>query len=192
MTGPANRTRLSASLRFLWQWTVRCLAAIGFGTLIFLLGFDYSRMVSGSMSPTLQGEDWKDGDRVLSERFSYWFRAPRRWEVIAIQDRNGNRIMKRVVGLPGESIQMRRNGTVLIDGHEVKPPAELPLLDHHYLPYGNLMDGKPVRYGNAYYVLGDETKDSEDSRFNPAITPAQILGRAWIILGPAGRRGFVR
>jgi signal peptidase I len=169
-----------------------CLAAVGLGTVVYLAGFDYSRMVSGSMSPTLQGEEWDAGDRVLSERVSFWFRAPRRWEVIAIQAHNGSRIMKRVVGLPGETVQMRRDGTVLIDGKEIKPPPELAFLDHHYLPYGNLFDGKPIPCGAGYYVLGDETKDSDDSRFHPPVLPERICGRAWIILGPSGRRGFVR
>lgn len=192
MNGAVNRLLHSRTIRFLWRLAVRSLAAVGLVTLIYLAGFDYSRMVSDSMSPTLQGNHWDSGDRVLSERVSYWFRTPRRWEVIAFRHENGNRIMKRIVGLPGESITMRRDGTIFIDGHETPPPAELPLLRNHYLPYGNLMDGKPVACGRGYYVLGDETKDADDSRFNPPVMPEQILGRAWLILGPADRRGFVR
>ena len=34
------------------------------------------------MSPALQGETWETGDLVLTERVTYWFRKPRRWEVV--------------------------------------------------------------------------------------------------------------
>lgn len=98
--------------------------------------------------------------------------------------------MKRVVGLPGEWVRLGRRQPLEIDGQPVPIP---PHLQHvHYIPYGNLAEGKPVSCGDGYYVLGDFTEDSNDSRFEGTVRSHQILGRAWIIVRPASRLGFVR
>ena len=116
------------------------------------------------MSPTLLGTSAENGDRVLTERVSYYFRKPKRWEVVAFRRDDGTEIMKRVVGLPGESVRLTRQQQILIDGEEVPFPQELSFL--FYLPFGNLADGKTVPCGEGYYVMGDESRDSDDSRFN--------------------------
>src|SRR5512140_1934777 len=91
------------------RWLLRqfehCLAMFGLGTLVYLGCFELVRMTSDSMAPTLQGTSWDNGDWVLSERVSGWFRNPRRWEVIALRNPGGVKVMKRVVGLPGEKVQ---------------------------------------------------------------------------------------
>ena len=65
---------------------------------------------------------------------------------------------------------MRDTGQLVIDGREVACPASL---DIKYLRFGNLIEGKPIPCGDGYYVLGDDLKDSDDSRFNgPVPRPA--------------------
>ena len=173
------------------RWIERCLALFGLVTIFYLVCFNYSRVTSKSMSPTLQGEAWESGDRVLTERVSYWFRQPRRWEVITFRARDGAQVMKRVIGLPGEKVRMFQGGKILIDGEEIRPPPELGFLD--YFPYGSLMPDKPpAECGDGYFVLGDFARDSDDSRFNGPVPPEDVIGRAWLIVGPKGRRGFVR
>ena len=88
---PAPRRR---PVRWLLRQSERCFALIGLAVVVYFLCFNYSRIVSGSMHPTLQGEDWDGGDRVLSERVSFWFRSPRRWEVVTIRADDGKQIMK--------------------------------------------------------------------------------------------------
>jgi signal peptidase I len=175
------------------RWALRqlehCLALIGLGTIVYFSCFDLSRVTSGSMKPTLIGEDVKSGDLVLTERVSAWFRHPRRWEVITCRRADGLQVMKRVVGLPGEKIQMLRGGRIVIDGVEITPPDSLGFLK--YFAFGNLCENKPVDCGNGYYVLGDDSRDSDDSRFNGPVRPAEMVGRAWVILAPAGRRRFI-
>ncbi|MBN1911671.1 MAG: signal peptidase I [Pirellulales bacterium] len=177
-------------LRWIFRQTERTLAVIGLAALIYWTCFDLVYISSNSMSPTLRGDSYESGDRVLSERVSFWFREPRRWEVITIRRPDGVRIMKRVVGLPGERIQMLRKGRILIDGAEISPPPEMDFLD--YFPFGNLVADQTVDCGDGYYVLGDYSRDSDDSRFNGPISPHQILGRPWLILSPSDRRGVVR
>jgi signal peptidase I len=186
--GAASRPR-RRWVRWLLRQVEHALALIGLGTLIYYCCFDLSRILSNSMSPTLQGEDWKTGDLVLTERVSYWLRQPRRWEVITFRAPDGRQVMKRVVGLPGEHVQMRRDGGIVIDGQSAELPAQLSFL--HYFPFGNVLLDQSVPCKEGYYVLGDFSRDSDDSRFNGPVMPEQLIGRAWMIVGPSGRRGFV-
>jgi signal peptidase I len=176
-------------LRWLVRQAERILAAFGLAALVYWTCFDYSCIVSESMAPTLLGTGFRHGDRVLTERVSYWFRQPRRWEVVAIRKDDGSQIMKRVVGLPGEKMQMLRGGRILINGEEIAPPRELNFLS--YFPFGNLTAGQAEDCGSGFYVLGDFSRDSDDSRYNGPVPSEQILGRAWLILWPTERRNFV-
>ena len=101
------RSRLPRRVRVAFRWIERGLAIFGGLVALSWLTIDTSVIVSQSMSPTLQGTNVDTGDRVLTEKVSYWFRRPRRWEVITFVDNSGQKVMKRVVGLPGESVQMR-------------------------------------------------------------------------------------
>ena len=185
-TEPRPRRRI---LRWLLRQLEHCLALIGLGTLVYFACFNLSRVVSASMAPTLCGNNWQSGDLVLTERVSYWFRPPRRWEVIAFRNQDGVQVMKRVIGLPGEQVQMRRGGQILIGGEPVALPPALEFLK--YFPFGNLFGDRRAACDDGYYVLGDFSRDSDDSRFNGPVRPDQLVGRAWLILAPRGRRGFV-
>jgi signal peptidase I len=182
------RRRLPRRIRVAVRWIERSLAIFGLVALSWLT-IDVSVIVSQSMSPALQGTDVDTGDRVLTEKVSYWFRRPHRWEVITFVDNSGQKVMKRVVGLPGESVQMREPRVLLIDGRPVDCP---PSFERKYLQFGNLTDGKPVPCGAGYYVLGDYLQDSQDSRFEGPVPPGRIIGRAWLIFWPWARFGWVR
>ena len=97
--------------------------------------------------------------------------------------------MKRVVGLPGEQVQLSEQGRILIDSQPIELPASL---DQRFLRYGNLAAGKsPVSCGQSYYLLGDDSRDSDDSRFNGPVGLDRIIGRSWLIVWPLSRFGFV-
>ncbi len=183
------RRRWVPRLRTIGRWIERGLAVFGGLVILYWLTFDYSIIVSRSMSPTLEGTNLDNGDRVITEKVTRWFRAPRRWEVITFLDKEGQKVMKRVAGLPGENVQMRDRGQLLIDGREVHCP---PSLDLKYLRFGNLMEDSPVPCGDGYYVLGDELKDSDDSRFNGPVPARRVMGRAWLIVWPWKRAGWIR
>ncbi len=177
-------------VRWVLRKVERSLALIGLACLIYLSGFHYSCVVSESMRPALQGTNVSNGDRVLTEKVSYRFREPRRWEVLTIRrESDGLEVMKRVVGLPGEKLQVLRDGQLVINGTEVDPPQSLSYLK--YLPVANIHGDKVFDCQDGYYVLGDESMDSDDSRFNGTVSRAEIIGRTWLIVGPAERRGLV-
>jgi len=141
------------------------------------------------MSPALRGEDAATGDRVLVEKITRHLRAPRRWEIHQFHTPEGLLVAKRVVGLPGEKLSLR-DGVLYVDEAPLALPAHLAHL--RYLPFGNLAQSRAVDCGAGYYVLGDDSRDSLDSRFNGPVARDDFLGRAWYVLGPSDHRGFVR
>lgn len=190
MTEARCTTRRGRGLaRRLARWAENLLAVFGAMVLVYWCCFDYSIMVSESMAPTLQ---WTPTTRdgVLTERVSYRFRTPRRWEVIAFRNDAGIQVMKRVIGLPGETVRMLGENRILIDGEEIRAPQYLEHL--RYIPDGDLRDGQEFPCGEGYFVLGDHTIDSDDSRFVGTVSPESITGRPWLIVQPASRFGFIR
>ena len=174
--------------RALLRWLEHFLATVGAVFLIYLFAFDLSVVSSGSMSPTLQGTSRGNGDWILTEKVSFRFREPRRWEVATFRANDGLQVMKRVVGLPDETVALRDN-RILINGDAVLRPTEVASLT--YYAYGNLQGGKEARCGTGYYVLGDDSRDSQDSRFDGPIDRRQIIGRAWLVVWPLSRIRFV-
>jgi signal peptidase I len=176
-------------VRWLLGQVEHALALVGLGTLVYFTCFNLSRVTTDSMAPTLRGSDRRTGDLVLTERVSLRFRQPRRWEVVAFYMEDGQQVMKRVVGLPGERVQIRRGGQIVIDGDEAAPPASLGFL--RYFPVAKVAQEKAVDCGDGYFVLGDDSRDSDDSRYNGPVPPGDVFGRAWLILSPKEHRGFV-
>lgn len=167
------------------------LTLIGAMTVLHCLLFDISVVVSSSMSPTLRGNNRHNGDWVLSEKLTYRWRAPHRWELVQFtgDDDVGGNIMKRVVGLPGESIRLA-NEMPVIDARPTPPPASLNFL--RYFAYGPYVHGtKTTLCGTGYFVLGDDSRDSFDSRFEGPLDPARITARPLLIIWPLSRFGWV-
>jgi len=168
----------------------RTFAIIGIGFIIYHVCFSVSAIRSDSMAPTLIGENSASPDIVLTERISYWFRKPRRWEIVKYhtQDLLDLEVMKRVVALPGETITIR-NHWLVINGRPIERPLSLDFLK--YYPYGYLHKGRSEDCKDGYFVLGDDSKDSSDSRFDGAIAFSKLEGRAWLILWPPNRFGLL-
>lgn len=164
-------------------------AFIGVLSVAFRVLLELSVVVSSSMFPTLQGTNYENGDWLVTERISYRLRPPRRWEVVTYRADDGELVSKRVVGLPGETIVLSDTKPV-IDGSALEIPEKLPFL--RYYPFGNLSGGRERRIDRGYYVLGDDSKDSQDSRFEGEVEPRAVVGRAFFILWPLERTGLVR
>ena len=141
-------------------------------------------MVTGSMSPTLRADSGAV-DGVLVDRLSLRFRAPRRGEIVWFRLRDGDLVLKRVMGLPGETISIA-GGHVVVDG---KPVTDLPeVAAINYVNAGHMGAGVQIMVspGN-YLVLGDDSADSWDSRFWGCVSAADLRGCARAILWPPAR-----
>lgn len=131
-------------------------------------------VLSQSMMPTL-----KPGDHYVIDLRAYRHHPPRRDDIV-IFPYQGDLLVKRVVGLPGERLDIYR-GQVYING---QPLAEPYLLDQPDIQHPFEVD---VPAGHVF-VLGDNRNDSDDSRDYGPISVGDILGRANRILSPPSRR----
>ncbi len=148
---------------------------------------------SASMYPTLQ-----KGDRVLVNKLSYKLHDVNRGDVVVFEKPPSEvatdipDLIKRVVGLPGESIVIE-GGHVYIDGQ---------LLDEPYLPDGVTTSADAstlhctreapcvVPEGDVW-VMGDNRNDSKDSRYFGPIDEKSIVGRAFVLVWPLNRIGLL-
>lgn len=167
----ASRTRNAAKLTLL-----EILATITLAILIFLAvnATLESRQVEGSsMNPGLE-----NGQRVLVVKASYWFGEPQRGDVIIFQSPRdpGRTLVKRVIGMPGEWVEIR-DGTVYID--------DIPL-DEPYVQGTNRAYGPMQVPEDSYFVLGDNRNNSTDSRSWGTISREAIIGQAWLCYWPLG------
>lgn len=137
---------------------------------------------SGSMLPTIQLQD-----RVMVSKFIYHFKEPQRGDIIVFDPpevlHSTQDYIKRVVGLPGETVEMK-NGRVYINGEAlVEPYLEEPL-DYEY--------GPVVVPDDALLVLGDNRNESFDShRWNAWLTRDRIKGKAFMIYWPLNHLGLL-
>ena len=120
--------------------------------------------------------------QASEESSRYAIRAPERGEVIVFEfpDKNAQNprkdFVKRVIGLPGESIEMKA-GTVFVNGDELDEPY-LTSKDRSNAPLIELGEGE-------YYVLGDNRAHSNDSRSWGAVPEANLRGKVWMVYWPA-------
>lgn len=152
--------------------------------LVFCMGIKTS-VIGDSMSPTLT-----NGQEILINRLIYSVSTPKRGDVVVFLpngNENAHYYVKRVVGLPGETIQIR-NGQVYIDGERYSGVAYDKISDAGIAEY-------PVTIGkNEYFVLGDNVNSSEDSRSaNIGVVHADdIIGKAWFHMkGAYEGMGFI-
>lgn len=183
-TGPPRSLR-----RHLLRLTERTLAFLGAAFLFYHLTLELTVMTSDSMTPALQGTSYENGDRILLEKVTGAIRAPQRWEIFFYYDEEGTPVAKRVVGMPGERISIS-NRLVHINGVPLERPKEIG--PARYYAYGRLAGGREVACDDGYFMLGDSSIDSLDSRYTGVVTRDRFRGRAWLIVAPPARRGWVR
>ena len=142
--------------------------------LVFSVGMKIS-MVGVSMEPALY-----NGQEVLINRFIYKITSPKRGDVIAFLpngNQNSHYYLKRIVGLPGESIQII-DGYVYINGERV-PEDEYDKMADYGIAENEIQLGS-----DEYFVLGDNRNMSEDSRSGNigAVKKDTIAGKVWFHL----------
>lgn len=143
--------------------------------------------VSGpSMYPTLH-----DGDNLIVDKISYRFHDPERFDVVIFPYEYEKRTyyIKRVIGLPGETVQIDYEGNIYIDGE---------ILEEDYGYEAMVSPGiaeEPITLAeDEYFVLGDNRNNSTDSRVAEVgpVHKDRIIGRAWIRIFPFKDAGLVK
>lgn len=185
---PPRRTRRGApepsGARRALEWAGLIAVALVVALLLRTYVVQSFYIPSTSMAPTLQV-----GDRVLVNKLSYRFHDPHRGDIVVFRapphatDGSIKDLIKRIVGLPGETIE-GRDGRIYINGTVLKEP---------WLP----KDVQSRTFGpekvdaRSYWVLGDNRLDSKDSTFFKSVPRSLIIGRAFIRIWPFASFGFL-
>lgn len=156
--------------------------------LALVIVFYFGRQVKNSgdsMKPAV-----KDGDVVLVNRMIYDASKPKRGDVIIFKpngNENARSYIKRIIGLPGETIQIK-DGKIYIDGEKLEEDYETTEIENPGTAFEKI-----TLDGDEYFVLGDNRKNSEDSRMADIgnVRRSEIEGKAWFILSTQGNFGFI-
>jgi signal peptidase I len=160
-------------------WTRDLLIAIGLALVIIVFLYQPVKVEGTSMAPLLS-----DQERIFINKFVYRFEPIDRGDVVVFWyplDRSKS-FIKRVVGLPGEMVEIRK-GMVYVNGVSLPEP---------YVPpqYEDLSDFGPTRVpDDNYFVMGDHRISSNDSRVFGPVASHYIYGRAVFAYWPVDHFG---
>ncbi len=171
---------------FIWllELVIVCFIAVFF---VLYLGRRVSN-IGNSMQPVME-----NGDVVLVNQLVYNISKPKRFDVIVYKP-NGNQNeqydIRRIIGLPGETVQITADGKIMIDGEE---------LDEDKYHVSEIDDpgiaGAAITVGSdEYFVLGDNRVELQDSRDADIgnVKKEDIYGKAWLVWSPKSRFGLIR
>ncbi|MDQ8196421.1 signal peptidase I [Coraliomargarita sp. SDUM461004] len=187
----------------------------GIFILLFLLPTPVSMVLrtftipTGSMAPTLMGADSTSGsDYVIANRLSYCFSPPQRGDLIvfATSDISGLKefqtndqgevfYVMRLIGLPGETISIAEN-KVFADGVQLSEEDGIPTTISYVTAseISSLGAKKESNFQvglNEYFVLGDNSRNSLDSRFWGGVPESSVFGKVTTIYYPFNRAGRI-
>lgn len=144
-----------------------------------------TQVIGESMEPTLA-----NGDNLIVDKLTYRFHDPKRFDIIVFpyQYKENTNYIKRIIGLPGETVQIIGsdiyiNGEILDEDYGAEPIESAGIA------------ASPIQLGSdEYFVLGDNRNHSSDSRVADVgiIKRGSIIGRAWVRIYPFNKIGVLK
>ncbi|MDD7050568.1 MAG: signal peptidase I [Lachnospiraceae bacterium] len=144
-----------------------------------------TEVIGSSMETTLS-----NGDNLLVDKISYRLQEPRRFDIIVFpyQHDKDTYYIKRIIGMPNETVYIDTQGTIYIDGEVLNESYGTEVIESPGLA------GEEIHLGeDEYFVMGDNRNNSTDSR-DPSvgnIHREDILGKAWVRIWPLSKMEVV-
>jgi len=132
-----------------------------------------------------------DGDNLLVDKITYRFSEPKRFDIIVFpfQYDTDTYYIKRIIGMPGETVQIDYDGNIYINGSLLEESYGREVIQNP----GRAAE--PITLGeDEYFVMGDNRNNSSDSR-DPSvgnIHRKDIIGRAWVRIWPFSKFGVLK
>lgn len=180
------------------EWLVILVVALVASLLVKTFAVQAFSIPSASMEPTLM-----PGDRVLVNKLAYDFHAVHDGDVVVFRrpprdDSTVDDLIKRVIAGPGQLLSVS-NCRVYVDGKQEPQPYLPKGWENPRSEYCTVWDApgmlnlpNPYRVpAGTYFVMGDNRKDSDDSRYWGPVPAGYLVGRAFVRMWPPGRLGFL-
>ncbi len=141
-----------------------------------------------SMEPMLS-----DSDNLIVDKITYRFTEPKRYDIIVFPFKleKNTYYIKRIIGLPGETVQIDVQGNIYINGERLQESYGREVIAPEHV--GIAID--PIILGeDEYFVMGDNRNNSMDSRTEVVgnIKREDIIGRAWVRIWPVAKFGILK
>lgn len=164
-----------------WIWEILKIFIVALAIVIPIRYFLFQPFIvkGDSMVP-----NFHSGDYLIIDEISYRFQNPQRGEVVVFKypKNPSHRFIKRIIGLPGETVEIKDGQVLLYDKNGKQQNLnELTYLSDLKNTYGNL---RVVLGNNEYFVLGDNRSYSSDSRSWGPLARENIIGRVFVRLFP--------
>ncbi len=168
----------------LWEWAKAILFAAVIVFIVFRFIIQVVTVNGVSMEPTLEG-----GDRLIISNLFY---TPAAGDIVVLSDETGldEALIKRIIALPGQTVDINENGEVLVDGKVLSEPYIAERIDESHR--GDMTYPLTVPE-DSVFVMGDNRNHSTDSRDSQVglVDEGEILGRVIFRLLPLSKIGPV-
>lgn len=175
-------------MRELLNTAIYLLCVLGAVWLVITFVGQRTEVEGASMENTLH-----NGDNLIVDKLSYRFHDPERFDIIVFpfQFQDNTYYIKRIIGLPGETVQIMDDGSIYINGEKLEENYGMEVIKPETIGRA----AEPIELGDdEYFVMGDNRNNSCDSRTDMVgnIKRENIIGKAWLRIWPVSDFGVLQ
>ena len=175
-------------MRELLNTAIYLLCVLGAVWLVITFVGQRTEVEGASMENTLH-----NGDNLIVDKLSYRFHDPERFDIIVFpfQYQANTYNIKRIIGLPGETVQIMDDGSIYINGEKLEENYGMEVIKPETIGRA----AEPIELGDdEYFVMGDNRNNSSDSRTDMVgnIKRENIIGKAWLRIWPVSDFGVLQ
>lgn len=175
-------------MRELLNTAIYLLCVLGAVWLVITFVGQRTEVEGASMENTLH-----NGDNLIVDKLSYRFHDPERFDIIVFpfQFQDNTYYIKRIIGLPGETVQIMDDGSIYINGEKLEENYGMEVIKPETIGRA----AEPIELGDdEYFVMGDNRNNSSDSRTDMVgnIKRETIIGKAWLRIWPVSDFGVLQ
>ena len=175
-------------MRELLNTAIYLLCVLGAVWLVITFVGQRTEVEGASMENTLH-----NGDNLIVDKLSYRFHDPERFDIIVFpfQFQDNTYYIKRIIGLPGETVQIMDDGSIYINGEKLEENYGMEVIKPDTIG----REAETIELGyEEYFVMGDNRNNSSDSRTDMVgnIKRENIIGKAWLRIWPVSDFGVLQ
>ncbi len=189
--GDKKKSKYNSKLKELFTTALYFIGVLFVTWLLITFVIQRTVVEQTSMETTLQS-----GDSLLVDKISYRFTDPKRFEIVIFPYKLAEKktfYIKRVIGLPGETVRIDYDGNIYINGEILEEDYGREVIQPNSVWSAKMYEGVTLA-DDEYFVMGDNRNNSVDSRFDNVgpIKRDDIIGRAILRIWPLNKFGKIK